>query len=188
MGVRLYTPTLGRFLQTDPVPGGSASTYAYPTDPINQFDLNGQWWGWRKTLRRAATITGYVAAGACIVASAGACAVVTAAAIGASAAWNAYQWRNGDDSGRRVSGWRAARSFGIDAITARFRPVRHSRAAPRHRVARTGWRAFGRHTVHQRKYSYSRSRRWHAGSRRGHVAVWSGVNTYYGYRSYRNGW
>ena len=43
MGARLYTPTLGRFLQTDPVPGGSANSYDYAAqDPINAFDLDGR--------------------------------------------------------------------------------------------------------------------------------------------------
>jgi RHS repeat-associated protein len=51
MGVRTYAPTLGRFLQTDPEPGGGANTYSYPTDPINQYDLNGHWWGWRNVGR-----------------------------------------------------------------------------------------------------------------------------------------
>ncbi|SDP43914.1 RHS repeat-associated core domain-containing protein [Actinacidiphila guanduensis] len=58
MGARLYDPTTGRFLQTDPVPGGSANAYDYCTaDPINCYDLNGQWgWHWhhwRHTARRA---------------------------------------------------------------------------------------------------------------------------------------
>lgn len=44
MGVRLYDPTTGRFLQTDPVPGGSPNAYAYPTDPIMGFDLRGTEW------------------------------------------------------------------------------------------------------------------------------------------------
>ena len=49
MGVRLYTPTLGRFLQTDPIPGGNANAYSYPADPINAYDLDGQYcivWGY----------------------------------------------------------------------------------------------------------------------------------------------
>lgn len=44
MGARLYNPMTGTFLSPDPVPGGSATPYAYPTDPINFTDLNGQWW------------------------------------------------------------------------------------------------------------------------------------------------
>jgi len=42
MGVRLYDPSLGRFLQTDPVAGGSANDYDYVNgDPLNGSDLNG---------------------------------------------------------------------------------------------------------------------------------------------------
>jgi RHS repeat-associated protein len=42
MGRRLYNPTTGRFLQPDPVPGGSANAYDYAgQDPINNVDLNG---------------------------------------------------------------------------------------------------------------------------------------------------
>jgi RHS repeat-associated protein len=48
MGARLYDPTLGRFLQTDSVPGGSANAYDYCTaDPINCYNLNGQL-GWHR--------------------------------------------------------------------------------------------------------------------------------------------
>jgi hypothetical protein len=43
MGVRLYSPALGRFLQVDPVPGGSLNAYEYATqDPINVFDTSGR--------------------------------------------------------------------------------------------------------------------------------------------------
>ena len=42
MGVRSYVPQLGRFLQPDPVPGGSANAYAYTFgDPVNASDLSG---------------------------------------------------------------------------------------------------------------------------------------------------
>jgi RHS repeat-associated protein len=42
MGVRTYSPWVGRFLQADPVPGGSASAYDYANgDPINSSDPSG---------------------------------------------------------------------------------------------------------------------------------------------------
>jgi RHS repeat-associated protein len=43
MGARLYAPQLGRFLQTDPIMGGSCNDYDYACgDPVNQFDLDGR--------------------------------------------------------------------------------------------------------------------------------------------------
>jgi RHS repeat-associated protein len=42
MGVRLYQPQMGRFLQVDPVLGGTANSYEYPSDPINSQDLDGR--------------------------------------------------------------------------------------------------------------------------------------------------
>ncbi|WP_143193835.1 LamG-like jellyroll fold domain-containing protein [Micromonospora sp. CB01531] len=46
MGVRLYSPALGRFLQVDPVDGGNANAYDYcSADPVNCSDLDGRFWG-----------------------------------------------------------------------------------------------------------------------------------------------
>ncbi len=43
MGARSYVRQLGRFLQTDPVPGGSANAYAYTFgDPVNSSDPRGE--------------------------------------------------------------------------------------------------------------------------------------------------
>ncbi len=43
MGVRLYMPVLGRFLQVDPIPGGGSNAYDYvDQDPVNGFDLSGK--------------------------------------------------------------------------------------------------------------------------------------------------
>lgn len=42
MGVRSYVPTIGRFMSSDPVVGGSANAYEYATgDPVNNLDLTG---------------------------------------------------------------------------------------------------------------------------------------------------
>jgi RHS repeat-associated protein len=44
MGSRSYIPQLGRFLQPDPSPGGSANAYAYTHgNPLNETDLSGAW-------------------------------------------------------------------------------------------------------------------------------------------------
>ncbi len=47
MGARFYNPATGWFTGPDPVEGGSPSLYSYPTDPVNDLDLDGKRW-WRK--------------------------------------------------------------------------------------------------------------------------------------------
>jgi RHS repeat-associated protein len=64
MGVRLYLPSTGRFLQVDPVAGGNATAYDYVHhDPVNGYDLDGRWGfkcKWCKNaLRRAANVTNF---------------------------------------------------------------------------------------------------------------------------------
>lgn len=43
MGARVYLPSLGRFLSVDPIQGGTDNNYVYPDDPVNDFDLTGEW-------------------------------------------------------------------------------------------------------------------------------------------------
>ncbi len=55
MGVRLYNPVTGRFLQTDPIYGGSCNAYEYTcADPANKFDVDGKRWcsKWRWKCRK----------------------------------------------------------------------------------------------------------------------------------------
>ena len=56
MGVRLYHPGVGRFLQVDPVAGGSANAYDYcNADPVNCTDLSGTI-AWGRVLGVVATV------------------------------------------------------------------------------------------------------------------------------------
>ena len=102
MGARLYNPATGTFTSMDPVFGGNTTTYAYPQDPINAYDLDGQWGvpGWAKSAAKSAgrairkrrgtiiTVGGAVADAAAI----GACGatIVCGVAVGAGAAAGTY--------------------------------------------------------------------------------------------------
>jgi len=99
MGARVYIPGIARFLQVDPVEGGTPNNYVYPTDPINDFDLTGEfgmpswatnagrWVGKNAdTIGAGITVAG---AGVCIVATAGACTVAVVAAAAAGGAISA---------------------------------------------------------------------------------------------------
>jgi RHS repeat-associated protein len=43
MGARPYDPSTGRFLQVDPIEGGTPNDYVYVSDPVNGSDLTGKY-------------------------------------------------------------------------------------------------------------------------------------------------
>ncbi|MBL8121201.1 hypothetical protein JNM87_00425 [Candidatus Saccharibacteria bacterium] len=123
MGARVYIPALGRFLAVDPQQGGTENNYAYVSDPVNDFDLDGTFSAknWLKEHRQGiaqagktfATVSIAIGLASCVVATAGACAAV---GVGLAAAGGAMKtaervsqgnsWRDGLKSG--------GKSFAID--------------------------------------------------------------------------
>jgi RHS repeat-associated protein len=125
MGARPYQATLGRFLGVDPIEGGTPNDYTYPTDPINQYDINGQCGTFGNPFKKCGAghrgsvgflggafsktarfvqenpqkVAGWVTAGVCIVGTA-AC-LVAAGALTAYQAVRSYE-RNGGVGGSFV--------------------------------------------------------------------------------------
>lgn len=124
MGARVYVPVLGRFLQVDPILGGSANDYDYTSaDPINSYDLDGLW-DWKRALSIAAVVISVVALVGC--AATIACLALSVAAFATSTVASAAN-RNVIAGGGRRSDWRgfagdvalAGVSFGAGAVAGR---------------------------------------------------------------------
>jgi RHS repeat-associated protein len=118
MGVRLYSPALGRFLQVDPVPGGNSTAYDYcSADPVNCSDLDGKW-GWssfKKALNVVATVASYASM---IPGPIGTIAgVVSAVAYVATGNWQEAAWAIGGAAAAMVGAGAAVKAAKI-AVTA----------------------------------------------------------------------
>lgn len=176
MGDRLYNAVTGRFTSLDPEPGGSAWAYGYPTDPVNQFDLDGHWWGqkklqwgsgngkWAKRFRSACSWAPGLAGTACG-------AYLTASYASRGDTRQALKW-GATTIASAVGGSLVARGLTKGIGAARFA----GRYAGRHRVVGTrAWHSVGRYAyrktswVSRRNLGY-RSLRYTSGNLHGSAA------------------
>lgn len=191
MGARVYIPILGRFLQVDPVEGGTDNNYVYANDPVNEFDLDGKWarsW-WRNTKkavkgaakwawRNREGISAVVGTAACVIGTAGVCggvAVATAIISGVAAGYYKYRqtrsFRKAAFTGIKTGvrdyaiGWTAGKIAGAKYVARYFGKIRKTGTL---RYYRSFGKAWKKAPVRKRAYRQ----------------IWAGAMSY-GYQKWR---
>ena len=162
MGVRLYNSVTGQFTSVDPLVGGNSTAYAYPQDPINQYDLDGRL-NWKRisgVLKKVAKVTAAAGFAACVLASAGICGAATAIGLGVSAGLNYSRWR-----AKEISGGTALLNFGVDFALSRLPGGRSTQLTGRH--AATSLSIPGRRAIGSTARAVSRQGVHRASSLRG---------------------
>lgn len=129
MGVRLYAPLLARFLQADPVPGGSANDYDYTNqDPINNSDLDGR--------QNIAIGGGGPGIGIIYIGATAAVATAGVYPVGRVTSDGAI-W-----VGNKIVGYLHNPGFDSNGLRIRGRGSNDGYKSPPHRVPRAKWRAY----------------------------------------------
>ncbi|WP_239393880.1 RHS repeat domain-containing protein [Frankia sp. CiP3] len=176
MGVRLYNPLTGRFLQVDPLPGGNANPYDYCSgDPINCTDLDGQWgFHWRSVLTFTAVAAGVIGAVAC------GATVVCGVAVGIAAGAAAYAAENAGTRNWSWTGFGAAAAVGgllsvpVAPEATAGRAIYHSGAARFARPARATTYATGGRFYPSRRVAIAAAKRFERRYRARGCAVYRG--------------
>ncbi|MEV6600398.1 RHS repeat-associated core domain-containing protein [Actinoplanes sp. NPDC051346] len=120
MGVRLYSPALGRFLTVDPEVGGNDNAYEYCSgDPVNCTDLDGKWGFKLPSFKKVMNAVGAVASYASMIPGpiGVAAGLVSAGAYAAAGNWKQAAWALAGAGAAIVGAGAAVRAARI-AVTA----------------------------------------------------------------------